>query len=123
MKKRLFSGTSLWNYERVVNLNKSFFTDDITIALGFAIKRARQDNSIGIIIEIINIKDFEVEKETRYTYRVSGKLLKENHKIYMRNDLNKLSKLFLKYYPMFKKFNFKEIYEDRPDILSLLGFN
>ena len=56
----LFSGTSLGEYEKLIlkskksKINLPFFTEDFSIAFGFAIKRAKQDKSYAVIIDLTN---------------------------------------------------------------------
>ena len=127
MKKRLFSGTSLFAYELHSALSKrddtplqayTMFTESAEIAFNFALKRARQDNSIAIIIEIKDIKEFEIKKAGHDHYIVKGAFNKENSKIYMRNKLNELVFLIFRIETTLQK-----IYNDNQGILSLLGLN
>ncbi|MEK6932991.1 MAG: hypothetical protein AABW56_04330 [Nanoarchaeota archaeon] len=123
MKKRLFSGTSLSNYESLLERKDSEtclteFTEDISIALGFALKRARQDHSICVIIEIIKLNEFKIVRSVSGHYNVIGLLNKNNHKVYLREKLNKSGKLIFKVDK-----TLKEIYKGQPEILSLFGLD
>jgi len=104
MRKRFFSGTSLKTYEtqqKLLEMNKdkykgrekekqiTMFTNNLDTAVTFAFKRARQDNSIGIIMEITKPDEFYIEKGSA-GYIVKGILNKTNHKIYIKEDLAKL---------------------------------
>ena len=94
------------------------FTENVCIALTYAARRAMEDKSIGIIIEITKVEDFNIKNEGSIYY-VKGILKKGNHKIYMKEELEKLL-------PILKKtagINFNSIKEYlSPEAVKFLGY-
>jgi hypothetical protein len=90
-----YSGTSDKHYKTECELDRCFSSkkpreiscfEDFNLARGFAYKRAKQINSIGIVIEITKESDFEIIYDG-YPILI-GKLKPKNHKIHILEDIN-----------------------------------
>ena len=91
-----YSGTSKESYDlysqvntlspHVKPMNIHCF-DDFILAKAFAYKRAKQDKSIGVIIEITNEENFEKSPYPCYPILI-GKLTPKNHTTHLLEDTN-----------------------------------